>query len=120
MPKHTAAGANYPYFEINLADNKEGEDIPALPSLGQNYPNPFNPNTTISYSVPTAGKVKLEVYNLKGQLVKTLANKEIEAGIYSVSWNGKDSNDKPVASGVYFYRLSTPGYKQSKKMLLMK
>ncbi len=120
MPKHTAAGANYHYFEINLADNKEGEDIPALPSLGQNYPNPFNPNTTISYSLPTASKVKLEVYNLKGQLVKTLVDKEIEAGIYNVNWNGKDSNDKPVASGVYFYRLDTPEYKQSKKMLLMK
>jgi len=48
MPKHTAAGAKYQFFEINLADSKEKEDIPALPSLEQNYPNPFNPNTTIS------------------------------------------------------------------------
>ena len=64
--------------------------------------------------------MKLEVYNLKGQLVKTLVDEDIEAGIYNVNWNGKDSSGKPVASGVYFYRLSTPEYKQSKKMLLMK
>ncbi len=120
IPKHTAAGAKYQFFEINLADSKEKEDIPALPSLEQNYPNPFNPNTTISYSMPTAGKVRLEVYNLKGQLVKILVDEEIDAGIYSVNWNGKDSSGKSVASGIYFYRFSTPGYKQSKKMLLMK
>ncbi len=120
MPKHTAAGANYQYFEINLADSKEKEEVPTLPNLGQNYPNPFNPNTTIFYSLPAASKVKLEVYNLKGQLVKTLVDEDIEAGIYNVNWNGKDSSGKPVASGVYFYRLSTPKYKQSKRMLLMK
>lgn len=86
----------------------------------KNYPNPFNPSTTIAYSLPTYGKVRLDIYNIKGQLVKTLLNQDMEAGLHSAVWNGKDMNNKAVASGIYFYRLSSPQMTQTKRMLLMK
>ena len=100
-------------------------DDPVLPAPGQivlkqNYPNPFNPTTTIAYSLPEAAKVRLDIYNLKGQLVKTLLNKDMEAGLHSVVWNGKDMNNVAVASGVYFYRISSPSNTKTRKMLLMK
>jgi hypothetical protein len=89
-------------------------------TLHQNYPNPFNPTTTISYSLPEATKMRLDIYNLKGQLVKTLINTEVSAGLHSVVWNGKDMNNTAVASGVYFYRVSSQNGIQTKRMLLMK
>ena len=97
------------------------EDLVESPIISiSNYPNPFNPETTISYSIAKAAKVKLDIYNLKGQLVKTLVNKELNAGSHSVNWDGKDMNDRSVSSGVYFYRLTTPDFTQSKKMIMMK
>jgi uncharacterized protein len=83
--------------------------------LNQNYPNPFNPSTTINFSVPKDGNVSLKVYDTKGQLVKTLVNQRIIVGEYSVDF---DANG--IASGVYFYSLETPGFKETKKMILVK
>ena len=85
-----------------------------------NYPNPFNPSTTIAYSIPNDGKVGLKVYNIKGQLVKTLVRGEQQAGSYEAVWNGKDNNKKSVSSGIYFYKLSTKDKTIMKKMLLLK
>ncbi len=85
-----------------------------------NYPNPFNPETTISYNLRTKTKVDLSIYNTKGQLIKTLVNTEQPAGKQTVIWNGKDHTDKPVASGIYFYKLSTANFKKINKMLLIK
>jgi len=97
-------------------------ELPAIDHLvlRQNYPNPFNPTTTIAYSLPEASKVRLDIYNVKGQLVKTLVNAEMPAGLHSVVWNGRDMNNKAVASGVYFYRVSSPKATHTKRMLLMK
>jgi hypothetical protein len=100
-------------------------DDPVLPvpdqlALQQNYPNPFNPTTTITYNLPEASQVRLDIYNVKGQLVKTLVNAEMPAGMHSVVWDGRDSNNTAVASGVYFYRVSSPKATQTKRMLLMK
>jgi len=100
-------------------------DDPELPAidqlvLKQNYPNPFNPTTIIAYSLPEDSKVRLDIYNIKGQLVKSLVNAEMPAGLHSVVWNGRDMNNKAVASGVYFYRVSSPKATQTKRMLLMK
>ncbi|MDD4667592.1 MAG: T9SS type A sorting domain-containing protein [Candidatus Cloacimonetes bacterium] len=92
---------------------------PPLVALS-NYPNPFNPSTTISYSIPEGGPVKLNIYNLKGQLIKVLINKEESSGDHSIMWDGRDRNGNIVAGGVYLYRLSTPGSSVSKKMLMMK
>jgi flagellar hook assembly protein FlgD len=88
--------------------------------LSWNYPNHFNPTATIVYNLLEAAKVQLDIYNVKGQLVKTLVNAEMSAGMHSVVWNGRDSNNAAVASGVYFYRVSSPKATQTKRMLLMK
>jgi hypothetical protein len=100
-------------------------DDPVIPqpeeiTLYQNYPNPFNPATTISYQLPESGKVRLEIYNLKGQLVKTLVDGTQVSGLHSIVWNGTDSQNRKVASGVYLYRLSSLNNVQTKRMLLMK
>ncbi|MBT3756997.1 MAG: T9SS type A sorting domain-containing protein, partial [Candidatus Cloacimonetes bacterium] len=86
-----------------------------------NYPNPFNPTTTISFEVrQTSLFVTLKIYNLKGQEVKQLISTEVQAGKHSVIWNGTDSNDQPVSSGIYFYKLISGEHKQTNKMLLLK
>ena len=88
--------------------------------LGNNYPNPFNPITNIAYSIKEIGNVTLEVYNLKGQLVKTLVNEVIESGNHIATWNGTDNSNKPVSSGVYLYKMKSGNYISTKKMILMK
>jgi hypothetical protein len=85
-----------------------------------NYPNPFNPETTISYNLPIAGNVRIDVLNIRGQLVRTLQSGQETAGIHNVKWNGTDSNGKSMASGVYLYRISTPAQTIINKMLLLK
>nr|MDK2851620.1 hypothetical protein [Candidatus Cloacimonadota bacterium] len=118
--KYSQAGTQYPYFELKFSQADMQNVIPPEFSLRQNYPNPFNPSTTIAYSLPTYGKVRLDIYNIKGQLVKTLLDQDMEAGLHSAVWDGKDMNNKAVASGIYFYRLSSPQMTQTKRMLLMK
>ncbi len=99
------------------------EDEPLLPSsygLEQNYPNPFNPSTTIGFSLPASSEVKLDVYNLKGELTATLATGRYAAGNHSALWDGRNQSGENVASGVYFYRLLTEEQEISKKMVLIK
>jgi hypothetical protein len=90
----------------------------------RNYPNPFNPSTTISFDVTqTSSFVTLEIYNLKGQKVKTFdlfPNPDLLGGTRYVVWNGKDSNNKSVGSGIYFYKIKTDNYTSTKKMILLK
>jgi len=93
---------------------------PPQKMLSQNYPNPFNPSTTIKFNLPKTSNVKLDVYNIKGQHVRTLENGLLNQGVHSVVWNGTDDNNQNVASGVYFYRLTANGQSETKKMLLMK
>ena len=94
--------------------------LPAGYALSDNYPNPFNPATSISFSLPTNGEVKLAVYNMLGQQVTTLANGEFEAGTYQVTWDGTDNTGDKVASGIYLYRLETSQFTSTKKMMLRK
>ena len=97
-------------------------DIPSAPhpKLGQNYPNPFNPNTTIAFDMPQRGDLELKIYNNRGQLVKTLYSGDLDQGTHRFNWNGRDNNDQPVSSGVYFYSAQSGNYRESRKMLLMK
>jgi len=100
-----------------------GEDEVGLPysfSLAQNYPNPFNPTTTIAFDLGEYSHVKLSVYNVLGQLVKTLKNEPLPAGTYTVQWDGKNDNGRAVAGGIYFYRLQTGQFTAVKKMTLLK
>ena len=93
---------------------------PNVYRLSQNYPNPFNPETTISYNIAQRGSVRLSVYALTGQLVRTLVDGERAAGSYSVMWDGMDDAGRGVASGVYVCRLKTGDYQASQKMLLLR
>jgi len=92
----------------------------AQPRLNANYPNPFNPTTTISFDVALEGQVCVEVYNIKGQKVRVLADGEYGVGQHSVVWNGDDANGYSVGSGVYFYRMTSGEYNNIRKMILMK
>lgn len=93
---------------------------PAKYELLGNYPNPFNATTDIKFLVPNAGDVKIEIFNIKGQLIKTLIDDYIEPGVYSKTWDGSDNSGSPVASGVYFYKLTASGNIDTRKMVLMK
>ena len=94
--------------------------IPDQYELTQNHPNPFNPVTTIRYGLPKDSKVKINIYNLKGQLVKTLVNQSKSAGYYTVNWNIKDNAREEIAAGIYLYQIVTPEFTNTKKLVVMK
>ncbi len=94
---------------------------PRTYALHTNFPNPFNPSTSIEYTLPEASPIRLAIYDILGQQVRELvANPLQPAGFYQLRWNGRDNNDQGVASGVYFYRLKTPSFTQTRKMTLVK
>jgi len=95
--------------------NNNQNGVPIMYSLSQNYPNPFNPVTKINFAIPKQGIVSLKIYDVLGREVKTLVNEIKTAGFYSVDFNGND-----FASGVYFYRLESASFKDTKRMLLIK
>ena len=86
------------------------------------YPNPFNPTTTIKYSIASAGRVSLKIYNAAGQLVRTLVDEEQapQPEGFSAAWDGLSDHGQSVASGVYFYKLTTKEFSDTKKMVLLK
>ncbi|MBC8385737.1 MAG: T9SS type A sorting domain-containing protein, partial [Candidatus Cloacimonetes bacterium] len=86
----------------------------------RNSPNPFYPETTISFSLSEPARIKVTVYNIKGQEVIRLFNGFCSEDNFSVSWNGKDSSGSDVTSGIYYYKLQTQGYSKINKMILMK
>ena len=100
--------------------NSDETITPVTKMLNQNYPNPFNPETAISFDMPKTANANLSVYNVKGQLVKTLLNGKADFGRNSLVWNGTDNSGANVSSGLYFYRLSTDGKTETRKMMLMK
>ncbi|MFC1887185.1 Omp28-related outer membrane protein [Candidatus Cloacimonadota bacterium] len=107
------------FFDV-LGTGSDDSIIPLYTELHNNYPNPFNPVTNIKYSLKKDSKVSLEVYNIKGQLVRTLIKDELKAGNYEVIWEGLDDNRNRVSSGVYFYKLNAGDYSSTKKMILLK
>ena len=115
-------GGQNMYASILLSDytSSQNNTIPQISSLFQNYPNPFNPETRIKFSIKNTGHVTIEIFNSKGQKVKTLLNIEMNSGDNDVVWYGVDDTGMPVASGVYFYRLKADGISETKKMLLLK
>jgi len=103
-----------------VAQVVEREASPSTYRLSQNHPNPFNPYTSIRYELPTSGRVLLSVYNVRGQLVRTLVGDFRNAGVYTATWDGRDGLGRSVSSGMYFYRLESGTFRETKKMLLMK
>ena len=94
--------------------------LPRAVSLAQNYPNPFNSATTIDYALQSASGVVLEVYDLSGQRVLKLVDHFHDEGRYTVSWDGLDTEGKPLSSGVYLMRLQALNRVETRKMMLMK
>ncbi|MGE5499501.1 MAG: FlgD immunoglobulin-like domain containing protein, partial [Syntrophothermus sp.] len=88
--------------------------------LAQNYPNPFNPSTNIRYTLNRESRVKIAVYNSAGQEIKELANSNQDAGTYTVRWDGRNNYGSDAASGVYYYKITSGNYTESKKMVLIR
>jgi hypothetical protein len=104
------------WFELGSVTGVDKESaIPEAFLLSQNYPNPFNPSTMIEFALPERTFVKLSIFNTLGQEVETLVNEEKQAGIHRIQFNGSN-----LPSGVYFYRLETSKFVETKKMILMK
>jgi hypothetical protein len=100
--------------------------LPHAYALSQNYPNPFNPNTTIRFAIPAVKtnngelvKVRLAIYNINGELVRTLVDDNLAPGHYTVNWNGRDNRGGLVSSGLYCYKLSAEDFSEAKKMLII-
>jgi hypothetical protein len=114
--------------EVETDIEDEEVDIVSVPYLAQNYPNPFARRTVIGYRLPSTSRVTLKIYNVAGQLVRTLIDKEEPAGEKSAVWDGKTDTGEEVSSGLYFYRLeandpstgSGQGFVDQKRMLLLK
>ena len=96
-----------------------GEGLPQSFSLGPNYPNPFNPSTIIPYQLPAAAPVRLEVFNLLGQRIATLVDRQQPAGFHTAAWNANNAAGQAVAAGVYLYRLQAGDQQQTKRMVLI-
>jgi len=110
-------------LEFAMTNNIGVDDtiVPKRSVFMTNYPNPFNPITTISFSLAdNVENAKIEIFNIKGQKIKTLVNSYLEKGTHNVVWNGKDKNGKKVVSGLYFYKLTTGKETAVKKMLLLR
>ncbi len=94
--------------------------IPTEYSLGQNYPNPFNPTTEISFALPKATNVKITIFNMLGEPIKTVVNKHHEAGTYKVTWDGTNNAGDVVSSGTYIYKMNAGTFTATRKMVLLK
>jgi flagellar hook assembly protein FlgD len=93
---------------------------PVATSLDGNYPNPFNSSTKISYSVASPGPVLIQIFNIQGQLVKTVVDDYKSSGIYTFIWDGTNGRGAPAVSGSYFYRMTTRDFNQVRRMILVK
>ena len=105
---------------VNRTTEEILSNIPSEFSLGQNYPNPFNPITKMDYTLPKRSKVIISIYNVLGQEIVNLVNEEQGFGYHSITWNGTDQLGRQMASGVYFTRMVSETFSQTKKMLLLK
>ncbi len=103
---------------VGVEEPPGGRPFPRI--LSQNYPNPFGPTTHISFSIDRPGRVVLRIYDVAGRRVRTLIDGPREAKRHVVAWDGRNDKGKPVAAGVYFYKLEAPGWAAAKKMMLVK
>ncbi|MCK9425249.1 MAG: T9SS type A sorting domain-containing protein [Ignavibacteriaceae bacterium] len=110
----------FAYPPVVIKDEGLAKTIPTQFAISQNYPNPFNPTTKLQFQIPTAGKVKLNIYDINGRLVKEVFSGEKEAGLHTLDWNAKDLNGRQVASGIYFYSVQFNNTLLTKKMIYLK
>lgn len=117
---YAAGSLVYKYTKEPIGIQPISTEVPKQFSLHQNYPNPFNPETKIRFEIPAGVKretsnVKMVIYNAIGKEIAILVNEQLKAGVYEINWNGFD-----YPSGVYFYKLQTESYSESKKLILLK
>jgi len=108
------------WFGLEPVSNEEGQLIPANSGITRIYPNPFNPRSTIEFTLGQAGPVRVDIFNLKGQKVKSLANGNYPIGINSLSWDGTDDAGRGVASGIYYVRMNAENRNYSRRVVLVK
>ncbi|MDH4211343.1 MAG: T9SS type A sorting domain-containing protein, partial [candidate division WOR-3 bacterium] len=108
------------FGEVGIAETPKSVGAVFGILLQQNIPNPFTDQTVISYQLIHSGNVRLKVYNIAGQLVKTLVNDRQESGVYNIVWSGLDDQGRRVASGIYFCRLETDDQSAIKKMTVLR
>jgi len=109
---------DYAYLSFKRQDGDS--PVPLVTTLQPNYPNPFNPSTNISFILAKDMDARLDIYNVKGQIVKTLLNASLVKGKHTLEWNGKDERGRSVSSGIYFSHLKTAEGSFVNKMMLMK
>ena len=110
-------------FQFSSSPLTADEDIDQAPTrfvLGQNFPNPFNPVTTIRYELPDRKLVNISVYDMRGNLIKNLLKSIQSPGLKTVRWDATDNRGNMVSAGVYFYKIRTGSFIQTKKMILLK
>jgi FlgD Ig-like domain len=107
------------HFPTDVDDDDE-VILPSQFALQQNFPNPFNPTTHIAFTLPQRANLTLKIYNILGQEIRELANRDYPAGKHQILWDGADTNGSSVASGIYFYRLKTDAFTETRKMTLLK
>jgi hypothetical protein len=134
VDKDLTAGVTYTYKIANVdldgkvathdfvatATPKASAGVPTTYALAQNYPNPFNADTHIEFTLAKAGHTTLKIYNTTGQLVRTLVDGQMDARMHKVRWNGRNHNGEIVASGIYFYRLASGTFAETKKMSFLR
>lgn len=123
-----AEGANYimhagfwnPAIIVVGVEEGDVAVIPKVHSISQNYPNPFHRTTQIRYAIPKSERVRVEIFNITGQSVRVLVDREEVPGYKLVGWDGRDEDGLGLSCGVYFYRITTPEFRATKKMLLLR
>ena len=124
VPSETGFNKKEMFYVVSFKNSdiaNDGDDIlPLKTELEGNFPNPFNPVTTIKYNLSKQENVSLRVYNIRGQLVRTLVDEVQEGGSYSVVWSGESDSGRNMASGLYFYRFEAGEYRAVRRMVLLK
>jgi hypothetical protein len=122
IPSNRIWYVHYSGYHYDISAGAVGEQSPTVaPSrLGQNVPNPFNPTTNITYSLATAGDVKLRFFDSSGRMVRTLVDGKKNAGDHTVTWDGRNDSGQPLPSGVYYYELGGNVRSESRKAILLK
>ncbi len=121
--KYNFPYANQYYYEVyntNISTNGKEDILPIAFQLKQNFPNPFNPTTSLNYVLDKPSNVELKVYNINGELLKTLVQSNQSAGEYSITWNGTNEKNEIQPSGMYVYELKSDDRCIAKKMMLLK
>jgi hypothetical protein len=122
----TPALADTEETEITVTDvvgveDGEGEEVRRHAQyLAQNYPNPFGSSTTIAYSVRVPGRLGISIYDIRGALVREIVKERVAAGVHRVVWDGRDVRGRRVGSGIYFCRLQTGDFTETRRMVILR